>query len=389
MELEIEATEVFQDNYDALYDSERRFIVNEGGSRSSKTYSICQLIILYCYNNNNKLVSIVRKSFPSVRATVMRDFFEILKDLDIYERASHNKTEHIYTFPTGSQVEFFSVDDEQKIRGRKRDICWMNEANELFYDDFTQINMRTTFKIIMDYNPSEPSSWIYDLNPTDRVLIKSTFRDNPFLEQSIIKQIEELEFADPEMWAIYGLGERTTSKLNVYTHFQLSDKPKPDKFKGFVYGLDFGYNHPSALVKIWYFENELFVEELIYESYLTSEDLVKRMDELEINKNVEIAADHARPEMIEDIRRGGYFVKEADKSVKKGIDNIKKRKVFIDSNAKNIWKEFENYRFKKKGDSITDEVVKLWDDAMDALRYGAVEIDKSYSKEVRFKITKW
>ncbi len=116
--MEIKSTVIFEKNYEALNDQGIRFVINEGGSRSSKTYSLCQLVIIYCLQNNNKVVSIIRKTFPALRATVLRDFIEILKELNIYSVEDHNKSEHIYTFPNGSIVEFFSVDDEQKIRGK-------------------------------------------------------------------------------------------------------------------------------------------------------------------------------------------------------------------------------------------------------------------------------
>jgi phage terminase large subunit len=386
---EIEATEVFLKNYNALFESEERFIVNIGGSRSSKTFSLCQLIIVYALNFENKTISIVRKTFPALRATVMRDFFEVLKSMGLYDRASHNKTENIYTFPNGSIVEFFSVDDEQKIRGRKRDLCWSNEANELFYDDFTQLNLRTTGKLIFDFNPSDSNSWLYDLK--DKIVIKSTFKDNPFLDKAIVKQIEQLQYTDPELWSVYGLGERSTSRLNVYTHFQ-KDKVKPDRFKDFIYAIDFGYNHPTALLKIWYFENEIWVEELIYESYLTTDELITKFEELGINKKKTMVADYARPEIIEQIKRKGYNIIDADKSVKKGIDEVKSTVVYIDEKALNTWKEFENYKFKKIGDKISDEVVKLWDDSMDALRYGVRYLRMKFgrsSKIQTFKIGNW
>ncbi len=386
---DIEGTIVLEKNYEALFDKDERFVVNIGGSRSSKTISLCQLIIIYAYSNPNKVISIVRKTFPALRATVMRDFFDVLKGLDLYDKAHHNKTEHIYTFPNGTIVEFFSVDDEQKIRGRKRDLCWANEANELFYDDFQQLNFRTTFKLLFDFNPSESNGWLYDLDLSNKIVIKSSYKDNPFLDDAIVKEIEQLQFTDPELWSIYGLGERATSRLNVYTHFQQKEK-RPEYFKDYVLAIDFGFNHPSVLLKIWYYEKEIYVEELIYESYLTSSDLIERFNELGIDKRKEIIADHARPEIIEDIKRAGYNIKDADKSVKKGIDKVKTKIVYVDKTAKNTWKEFENYKYKKIGDKITDEVVKLWDDAMDALRYGNTYItDKfSYSRTPTIRIIK-
>lgn len=376
---EIEGTIVLEQNYEALFDKDERFIVNIGGSRSSKTISLCQLVIIYAYSNPNKVISIVRKTFPALRATVMRDFFDVLKQLDLYDKSAHNKTEHIYSFPNGSIVEFFSVDDEQKIRGRKRDLCWANEANELFYDDFQQINFRTTEKLIFDFNPSESSSWLYELNPQESIIIKSSYKDNPFLPKAIIKEIEQLQFTDFELWTVYGMGNRATSKLNVYSHFQ-QIKEKPKHLTSFIYSIDFGYNHPTAFLKIWFNENEVFVEELIYESYLTSGDVIEKFKELEVDTKKEIIADHARPEMIEEIKRAGYNIKEADKSVKKGIDAVKKTIVMIDIKAVNTWKEFENYKYKKIGDKIIDDVVKLWDDAMDSLRYAIVYINSKFKK---------
>jgi phage terminase large subunit len=171
--MDLKSTIVFEKNYDALYNHEARFIINEGGSRSSKTYSLCQLLMVYCLQNPNKVVSIIRKTFPALRATAMRDFLEVLKEAGIYEKTSHNMSEHIYTFPNGSIVEFFSVDDEQKIRGRKRHVAWCNESNELFLDDFTQLNMRTEQKLIFDYNPSDSNSWLYELPKHESILIKS------------------------------------------------------------------------------------------------------------------------------------------------------------------------------------------------------------------------
>ena len=171
--MEIKSTVIFEKNYEAIL-GDKRFIINEGGSRSSKTYSLCQLMIIYCLQNNNKVVSVIRKTFPALRATVLRDFIEILRDIGLYNEESHNKSEQIYTFGNGSMVEFFSVDNEQKIRGRKRDIAWCNEANELYFDDFTQLNMRTEDKLIFDYNPSDSASWLYELPAEESIKIKST-----------------------------------------------------------------------------------------------------------------------------------------------------------------------------------------------------------------------
>lgn len=374
--MEIKATEIFRKNFDALNNNDIRFIVNQGGSRSSKTYSICQVLIVYCLQNPNKIVSIVRKTFPALRATVMRDFFEIMKDLDIYDVANHNKSEHIYKFNNGSIVEFFSVDDEQKIRGRKRDIGWCNEANELWFEDFQQLNMRTETKLIFDYNPSDSASWLYELPPDESILIKSTYKDNPFLPESIKRQIEDLKRTDESLYQIYALGEKTISKTNIYSNWTFV-KEKPERFHSFCYGLDFGYNHPTALVKLYWDEKDLFIESVIYESYLTTTMLIDRMIDLGVDKSADILADYSRPEIIAEMQNAGFNINNATKGVKKGIDNVKTFGIFVLENP-SLKREYENYKWRKIGDNITDEPVKLFDDAMDAIQYGSRFIKDTY-----------
>ena len=374
--MDLKSTIVFERNYDALYNNEARFIINEGGSRSSKTYSLCQLIMVYCLQNPNKVVSIIRKTFPALRATAMRDFLEVLKEAGIYDKASHNMSEHIYSFPNGSIVEFFSVDDEQKIRGRKRSIAWCNEANELFYDDFTQLNMRTEDKLIFDYNPSDSTSWLYELPKDESILIKSTYKDNPFLPDSIKRQIEDLKRTDEALYQIYALGEHAISKSNIYSNWTFLPH-RPARFTQYVYGLDFGYNHPTALMRVYWHEKDIFIEPVIYESYLTTTNLIDRMASLDIEKETEIIADYARPEIIAEMNNAGYNVLNANKVVKKGIDNVKTFGVFA-INDKNLEKEYQNYKWKKIADTITDEPVKLFDDAMDAVRYATTYIKEQY-----------
>jgi phage terminase large subunit len=374
--MEIKSTVIFEKNYEALNDQGIRFVINEGGSRSSKTYSLCQLVIIYCLQNNNKVVSIIRKTFPALRATVLRDFIEILKELNIYSVEDHNKSEHIYTFPNGSIVEFFSVDDEQKIRGRKRDIAWCNEANELYFDDFTQLNMRTESKLIFDYNPSESTSWLYELPQEESILIKSTYKDNPFLPQSIRAQIEDLKRTDEALYQIYALGEKAISKSNIYSNWSFIPH-RPARFVNYVYGLDFGYNHPTALMRVYWCDNDIYIEPVIYESYLTTPMLIDKMQSFNVEKTVTIVADYARPEIIAELNNAGYDVQNANKVVKKGIDNIKTFGVLCQDD-KAIRKEYENYKWKKVGDMITDEPVKMWDDAMDAIRYATTHIRQEY-----------
>ena len=386
MELQIEHTEVFEWNYDA-YNEGKRFIINQGGARASKTYSILQLLVVLCLTTPKLSCSIVRKSFPSLRGSVMRDLFEIMKELNIYNVKNHNKTEHIYKFDNGSFIEFFSVDDDQKVRGRKRDICYINEGNELEFDEFNQLNMRTTKSLFIDFNPSEVEHFLYDLVSNENsILIKSTYKNNPFLSKLIVEEIENLINVDYEYYRVYCLGERANATTRVYNHFkQFIDEPL--NIDTIIYGLDIGFNHPSALVECKFIDNRVYVKELIYERNLTSVDLINKIKIIGIDKNRDFYVDSARPDIIEDLRRNGFYkARGADKEVVEGIDSVKSMEVFIHHESINLWKEYKLYSWKSNGDIISDkEVVKEMDDGLDGTRYAI----HSYKKNKKVSKRSW
>jgi len=366
MELNLKVTPVFIKNQNA-YNDGCKFIINQGGSRSSKTYSILQFLIFLCLTNDRLKISIVRKSLPTLRGSVLRDFIEIMQELELYSEKNHNKTQNIYTFQNKSTIEFFSADDEQKLRGRKRDIVYINEANEINYDEFNQLMLRTTKCAFLDFNPSDVEHFIYNLIEQDNaILIKSTYKDNPFLAKSQVEYIENLINVDENYYKIYALGEKPTLETRIYNHFkQYIDEPI--EIEHIVYGLDFGYNHPSALIECKISGEKIYVKELIYENKLTSGDLILKMQGLNLNDI--IYADYARPEIIEDIKRAGFSISEANKNVKDGINTIKSKEIYIHHQSINLLKEYKLYSWKKKNEQILDEPVKMWDDALDALRY--------------------
>jgi len=326
--------------------------------------------------NKNKGVSIVRKSFPALRASIMRDFFNLMKEMNLYSELNHSKTENIYNFDNGSWVEFFSADDEQKLRGRKRDVLLCNEGNELSFDEFNQLVMRTTGKVMVDFNPSDTDHWVYDIiNQDNSRLIKSTYKDNPFLEKDQVEYIENLINVDENYYKIYALGERPVSTMRIYSHFkQYVDEVESSDM---VYGLDFGFNHPTALVECKFIGNKVYVKEIIYESGLTVADIIIKMKDSNLRLDKNIYCDSARPEIIEDLRRNGFYkAVSADKNVKKGIDKVKSMEVYINYESTNILKESKLYSWKSLKDVILDEPVKLNDDAMDAMRYAIFSRDK-------------
>jgi phage terminase large subunit len=367
-ELQINHTAVFSKNLDE-YENSKRFIVNQGGSRSSKTYSIIQLLIFLCLTNPKLQVSVVRKSFPSLRGSVLRDFVEIMNELELYSLKNHNKTEQRYIFDNGASIEFFSIDDSQKVRGRKRDVCYLNEANELTFEDFQQLSLRTSKTLFIDFNPSDSEHWLYDLLKDDRsVLIKSNYKDNIYLSDEIVTEIENLINVDENYYKIYALGERPTSTSRIYTHFKQYVDEIDDT--DFCYGLDFGFNHPCSLIKTSFNGNRVYVKEEIYQSKMTTNDLISQMNILGIDKSKNIYCDSARPEVIEEIRRAGYSRAQlSNKSVKEGIDRVKSMEIYIHIESTNLWREYKLYSWKSNGDLIIDEPIKLNDDGMDAMRY--------------------
>ena len=374
--MQIQATKIFETNFNYYKDSKYRYLINQGGSRSSKTYSILQLIIVLCLSDKLS-ISIVRQSFPSLRSSVMRDFIELLKDIKIYDESLHQKTEHIYRFRNGSSVEFFSTDSEQKIRGRKRDILYCNEGNELSFDVFNQLVLRTTGKVFIDFNPSDTEHWIYDLIKQDNsILIKSTYKDNPFLEAEQVDYIENLINVDENYYKVYALGEKPISESRIYSHFKQYNEDV--NLRDYCYGLDFGFNHPCALIQTWFDGNKVYVKELIYKQKLTTADLIIEMKNLNLDRSKIIYCDSARPDIIEELRRNGFSkAQPSDKNVKQGIDKVKSMEVNIHFESINLWKEYKLYNWKVDKDRILDEPVKLFDDGLDAMRYAIYTHHKS------------
>jgi phage terminase large subunit len=372
-ELKIQATPVFQKNWEA----KTRFVVNIGGSRSTKTYSILQLLIVKALESIEPLViSVVRKSFPAMRITVMRDFFDLLKQMDLYQLENHNKTEN--TFQLGNTlIEFFSIDDPQKRRGSKRDILFINEANELSAEDFFQLNIRTTQQVFMDFNPSE-TFWYNDKieHLDDVTTIHSTYKDNPFLSNEQVNEIERLQFTDEQYYQIYGLGKFAGSFDRIYQYIPVDDIPV-NSAKLVALGMDFGFtNDPTTLVEIWKDVDDLFVNELIYQTNLTNQDIINKLKEYEIDSYVEIIADSAEPKSIEEIRRAGFNIKPALKgpdSVLNGIDILKRHRIHVTKQSVNTTKEFLNYKWVTDKNGIKlNKPVDLFNHSLDAIRYVAL-----------------
>lgn len=352
--------------------TESRILAFQGGTRAGKTYAILQSLVFRALQKKGDVYTICRQYLPSLKATALRDFLIILESLDIYEPKKHNKSDHTYNL-NGNLFEFISVDQPQKVRGRQRQQLFINEANEIDFESFTQLSLRTNglgSRIIIDYNPSFTQHWIYDkvLTRSDCQLFISTYLDNPFLDATTIAEIERLKETDENYWRIYGQGLRATSSSQIFTHQQIVSQP----IEGgeVMYGLDFGYTHPTAMVKMILKDNTAYFEEVIYQSNLTSQDLLELIKSKGITKSTPIYCDYSRPEIITELTRAGYNAQNSNKSVEAGIDCLKTTIILLDKSSTNLIKEFNTYSWKtnRDGDNL-QEPVKFRDDAVDACRY--------------------
>jgi phage terminase large subunit len=359
--------------FEHLDESDKKIVAEQGGTRSGKTYNILMWIIFrYSINHTGETITIVRKTFPSVRATVMRDFFDILKKYELYSEDNHSKSANEYIL-NDNLVEFISLDQPQKIRGRKRDLLFINEANELTYEDWQQLVFRTSGRIVLDFNPSDEYSWIYDKVQTreDCDFYITTYKDNPFLDSAIIEEIERLKETDETYWQIYGLGQRGISKATIF-QFQESDIPEDAEFLSA--GLDFGFNDPTTYVEVYRRDNSLYAKELLYRSGMTGHDIAKYLKSIEL-KGI-IYADSARPEIIEELRRMGLPIRPTKKganSVHAGIDVLKRHKLNVIGD--NFVQEMRNYKWvEDRSGKLTNIPQDGNDHLIDAFRYATYNV---------------
>jgi phage terminase large subunit len=372
-----------------LETSTAKIVVEQGGTRSGKTYNIILWIIFsYCQKNEGKIITICRKTYPALRGTVMRDFLTILKDHEIYSEEDHSKTASEYKL-NGNTIEFISLDMPQKIRGRKRDLLFANEANELNFEDWQQLLFRTNEKVIIDFNPSEEFHWIYDhvLPRKDVEFFQTTYKDNPFLGAEIKAEIERLKEIDENYWRVYGLGERGQSRSLVYTFTTIKEIPKEAKLVS--YGLDFGYSSdPTSLVRTYILGDDMYVDELLYRTGMTNQDIANEMKVLGLDRSNEVFADSAEPKSIEEIYRMGWNVKPTIKgSINIGIDIIRRYKLHATESSFNLIKELRNYKYiEDKNGQMTNKPVDNFNHALDALRYSVVnKISQSHLGRYSFR----
>ena len=323
----------------------------QGSSRSAKTWSIVQFLCIYCFNNAGTTVSIIRAGMPSIKRTVYRDFKNVMLSLGWWNDKSMNKSEYVYTFPNGSWIEFFSTDNEQKVRGSKRKILFVNEANELSFIEWQQLQMRTTEFSILDYNPSfSEEHWINQVNEEKNTYwFISTYKDNPFLEQKVIDEIESLKWKNPSLWRIYGLGQRAIVEGLVFENVVVDDYIPVEAHRHHWIGMDFGYtNDPTAIVEVYLWGNDLYVDERCYRTKMMTDDIIRELKN--IKGDLEIISESADPRLVDEIYNAGLNIKPVTKfqgSINAGIMKMQQFKIHVTSRSVNIRKEFNNYTWQQ------------------------------------------
>lgn len=391
--MNLDVTPIFERNYN----SQKFITVNRGGTRSSKTWSIAQIMMLWLLTGNygagrniaKGVWTTARRYSVTLDGTVIRDFEELLYQHGVYGLIRHDKTRKTYTYQ-GRIVEFIGADDDQKIRGAKRNILYCNEGNDLDYKtQFFQLLIRTTDRIFIDFNPDDDDVWInteieqkrlFDRGDVD--VIVSSYKDNTFLEPRLVEEIEYLEKTDPEFWKIYGLGEYGKISGLVFDNWNIVDGlPKDEKgtilAKAVGTGLDFGFtNDPTALIDVFLSGGELYLDELIYQNRLDNNQIAARMKELGINSTQEIIADSAEPKSIHEIYNLRFNIKAALKgkdSIKNSIDILKRYKINITSRSVNLIKEMKRYKWATdKNGNYLQVPVDRDNHGIDAVRYVAL-----------------
>jgi phage terminase large subunit len=369
-----------------------RIVINKGGTRSTKTYSIIQLIISICLKRKGMSIEIIAKERASHEDKALKDFKEIMNNEGLWNQKNFHGTKLRYTL-NGNVIKFIGMDRAIKKRGQGRDIAFLNEANTLSMEDWKQIAIRTTEQIFIDYNPSE-YTWI-DSDVIERrvgeyAMIHSTYKDNPFLPYEQRKEIEDLIDAGDQYYIdVYVHGKSGTFKGKIYSNTntipvsEFLSMHAEDEF----YGLDWGYEHPMAMVHLKYFQERYYVRQIFYESHRQVEDhLLPFMEENNISMLSPIYCDHAYPAYIQMLVDAGYNALKANKAVKAGISFMQQNnhKIFVTSDSEDLLWERHKYKWKQNSDGkiMEGEPVKIDDDIVDSERYAIYTHSLTYGEGV-------
>jgi phage terminase large subunit len=369
----------------------KRIRIVQGGTSSSKTFSIIPLLISYAIENPMSEISIVSESIPHLKRGAIKDFQKIMILCDLYKDSQFNKSDLKYRFKNGSYIEFFSVDQPDKLRGARRDILFVNECNNIDFESYQQLSVRTKKFIYLDYNPTN-EFWVHTelMNDIDTDFVVLTYKDNEALDVAIVKEIEKArEKAKTSSywenwWKVYGLGQLGSLEGVIFNNWQIIDNiPTEATLLGF--GLDFGFsNDPSSLIAVFQWNDKIICDERIYATGLLNTDIIRLMNQ---DKRLPIWADSAEPKSIEEIRRAGFNIKSVEKgkdSIVYGISVLQDKDILVTKSSVNLIKELRSYSWDTdKAGKKLNKPIDDFNHAIDALRYFAMMHFKNSNRKFR------
>jgi phage terminase large subunit len=368
---------------------QKRIKIIQGGTSAGKTYSVLAVLITKAASYPRTEISIVAESIPHLRRGALKDFLKIMKENNRYFDERFNKSLLRYEFSNGSVMEFFSADDSSKLRGARRDILYINECNNVTFESYNELAIRTKKEVYLDFNPAN-EFWVHKelKDEPDSDFLILTYKDNEALDDSIVQQIEknrlkaETSAYWSNWWRVYGLGEIGMLEGVIFSNWKTIDNlPKEANLIGI--GLDFGYtNDPTAIIEIYNYNGTRVINELKYQTGMLNSDIANALP-----KHVPVYADSSEPKSIEEIKRYGITIKGVTKgkdSINYGIDVMQRQEYLVTSNSVNLIKELRAYCWDTdKAGTRLNKPIDTNNHAIDALRYHEMEtlgLNANYGK---------
>lgn len=403
---QVEVSVVFP-HLDRAFDNGYSIISEQGGTRSSKTVTTMIWLCIKAIEKKIKCV-ILRKYFPSLRSTILQDFFNVMKQLGIWSDDQFKEAKRVYYFSNGSEFWFVAADESEKLKGLASDITWMNEATEFEANDFHQLNFRCAKMLILDYNPNFPENhWLLkevdDPDTSDdytgdivsdvrkehkrSYFFVTTYRDNPFLTKRQVAEIEQLKFSNYTLWRQFGEGQRCMLVGRVFENIKVvKEMPEENKKVNWYVGIDYGYsNQPTAIIKVGLCDKRCYVEEIEYRTGIRTSEIRDVLLTDKRVRNMQIIADSANELMNAEVEGERGHKRLTIKRVNKGgrvggtkrLDAIRTMQQYeftILGSSTNVTNEFESYVFKTEKDgTFSNRPVEFNDHAIDAIRYVIME----------------
>jgi phage terminase large subunit len=358
----------------------KRIRIVQGGTSSSKTFTILPFLIHYAADKPNSEISVVSESIPHLKRGALKDFLKIMDWVGNFNPNNFNKSNLTYKFANGSYIEFFSADQPDKLRGARRDILFINECNNVSFESYQQLSIRTKKFIYLDYNPTN-EFWVHTelIEDSNSDFVILTYKDNEALDPAIVKEIEKAKVKAEtstywdNWWKVYGLGQIGSLEGVIFNNWQTIDViPNDARLLG--YGLDFGYtNDPTAIVEVYKWNDKRIVNEICYQKELSNSQIAKL-----IPSKMPVYCDSAEPKSIAELTKLGvraFGVTKGSDSINFGIQTMQAQEYLITKHSTNLINELRKYAWDKdkKTGAKLNRPIDDFNHAIDSLRYHEME----------------